>query len=144
MNTEGAGAKKCSVAAYFEEKYQKKILEPGVPCLVVGSPERSVFLPCEVATIPPGQRYPRKLDEQQTSDMIKIANQKPNIRFQTIRQGAGALLDDAEARAGFEAFQLAVGKDFVQVQGRVLAAPKLFYHTSSRESEIVPSQVPGT
>lgn len=140
LNAEGSDAKKCSVAAYFEEKYQKKILEPGVPCLVVGSPERSVFLPCEVATIPPGQRYPRKLDEQQTSDMIKIANQKPNNRFQTIRQGASALLEDAVAREGYEAFQLGIGKDFVQVQGRVLAAPKLFYHTSSREAEIVPSQ----
>lgn len=140
ITSEDGKVKKCSVAAYFEEKYQKKIAEPGVPCLVVGSPERSVFLPCEVATIPPGQRYPRKLDEQQTSDMIKIANQKPHVRFQTIRQGAAALLDEPESRRGLEAFNLSIGKDLIQVQGRVLAPPKLFYHASSREAEIVPSQ----
>jgi hypothetical protein len=135
-----SGSKKCSVAAYFEEKYQKKIAEPGVPCLVVGSPERSVFLPCEVATIPPGQRYPRKLDEQQTSDMIKIANQKPNVRFQTIRQGTAVLMEDPAVRQSFDAFQMSIGKDLITVQGRVLPPPKLFYHTSSREAEIVPSQ----
>lgn len=141
INVEGsATAKKSSVAAYFEEKYQKKIMEPGVPCLVVGSPERSVFLPCEVASIPPGQRYPRKLDEQQTSDMIKIANQKPNIRFQTIRNGVSALLEDPAVREGMNAFQISVGKDLLSVQGRVLAPPKLFYGVSSREPEIVPSQ----
>ena len=140
LNTEAGVAKKSSVAAYFEEKYKKKIVEPGVPCLVVGSPERSVFLPCEVATIPPGQRYPRKLDETQTSDMIKIANQKPNNRFQTIRQGTASLLQDPEVKKGFEAFQMAVGTELVTVQGRVLSPPKLFYHISSREAEIVPSQ----
>lgn len=142
LNVEGSTteSKKCSVAAYFEEKYKKPITEKGVPCLVVGSPERSVFLPCEVATIPPGQRYPRKLDEQQTSDMIKIANQKPNVRFQSIRQGTAALFEDSFVRKGHEAFQISFGKDLVNVQGRVLSPPKLFYHASSREAEIVPHQ----
>jgi hypothetical protein len=142
MEAEGGTGKgkKVSVAAYFEEKYGKKISEPGVPCLVVGSPERSVFLPCEVASIPAGQRCPRKLDEEQTSDMIKIANQKPSARFQTIRAGAGALLDDAQVRAGHESFQLSIGRDLLSVQGRVLSPPKLFYHASSRESEIIPHQ----
>ena len=141
ITTEGSTtAKKCSVLAYFEEKYKAKICEPGVPCLVVGSPERSVFLPCEVASIPPGQRYPRKLDEQQTSDMIKIANQKPSVRFQTLRSGTAALMDDPAVQECLNAFQISVGKDLVTVQGRVLPAPRLFYGTTSREPEIVPSQ----
>ena len=73
-----------SVFAYFQQKYNIVLKEPDLPCFVVGSKERSVFLPIECCDIPTGQRFIRKLGEEQTSDMIKIANQHPDQRFDAI------------------------------------------------------------
>lgn len=140
LQDESGKSRKSSVAAYFAEKYQVKLKEPGLPCLVVGSPERSIFIPMEVAAIVPGQRYPRKLDEEQTSDMIKIANVKPAARFTSLKSGALAMLDEPSSRAGLEAFNMQIGRDLVTVNGRVLPPPKLFYNPSSREAEVQPSQ----
>ncbi len=140
--TEEASGKvsKSSVASYFSEKYKINMREPGLPCLVVGSPDRSVFIPMEVASVTPGQRYPRKLDEEQTSDMIKIANIKPSQRFSTLKAGASALLDESAVKSGLDAFNMQIGRELVTVNGRVLPPPKLFYNKSSREAEIVPNQ----
>lgn len=133
-------ASKSSVASYFAQKYKINLKEPGLPCLVVGRPDRSVFIPMEVASVIPGQRYPRKLNEEQTSDMIKIANVKPNVRFSTLKAGAMAMLDDAAVAAGLDGFNMRIGRELVTVNGRVLPPPKLFYNKSSREAEIIPSQ----
>lgn len=132
---------KISVAQYFERQYKIRLQDPEVPCLVVGSSQKSIFLPAEVCVIPPGQRYPRKLDENQTRDMIGIANVKPSQRFNAIKSGGpGMYLEGAATVEHLAAFQIAFGKDLMQVNGRVLPAPRLLYGKESREPEVVPSQ----
>ena len=126
-----------SVADYFAIKYNITLKYPKLPCLVVGSTQKSVFMPIEVCRIPPGQRYMRKLDGMQTSDMIKIANRKPHDRMENIRKSAEIIQEHSTYLNGF---QLKFSRDLLQVNGRVLAPPTVLYGKQSRESEIIPSQ----
>lgn len=130
------GAKQ-SVADYFREQYNINLKYPKLPCLAVGSPQRSIFLPMEVCRIPPGQRYMRRLDGLQTSDMIKIANCKPMERLEGIKRATGLIQEHGDYLGNFK---LQFGKDLVQVNGRVLSPPRVFYGKNSREPEIVPHQ----
>lgn len=129
--------KKVSVAEYFASKYNINLKYPKMPCLMVGSSQKAVFMPMEVCSIPPGQRYMRKLDGMQTSDMIKIANRKPHDRMESVRRSTDTLGEHAKY---FENFKLQFGKELLQVNGRVLAPPIVFYGKHSREPELVPSQ----
>jgi eukaryotic translation initiation factor 2C len=143
LSSQGANAtffedqdgKKMSVADYFKDTYKIQLEFPKLPCLVVGSSQKAVFLPMECCRIPPGQRYLRKLDSVQTSDMIKIANRKPSERLAGIR-GALAILD--EQQAYLKGFRFGFGRDLVNVNGRVLAPPVIYYGKESRESDIIP------
>lgn len=129
--------KSWTVTSYFADKYNVKLRFPRFPCVVVGSPDKQTFLPIEVCVIPDGQRYPRKLDENQTSDMIKIANQKPFKRLENIRTAA-SMLD--QCREHLSAFKMSFGAETVQLNGRVLPPPSIVYGERSREKTIAPSQ----
>lgn len=128
--------KKMSVAEYFEQKYGKRLEFPKLPCLAVGSPQRSVFLPMEYCRIPPGQRYMRKLDGQQTADMIKIANRRPSERLDSIRRSTGLLQEHADYLG---TFKISFGAEPLQINGRVLEPPKIHYGQASRPG---PTMVP--
>lgn len=133
---EDEGGRKMSVADYFREKYTAPLKFPKLPCLAVGSPQRSIFLPMEVCAIPAGQRYMHKLDGVQTSEMIKIANRRPTERMSNIRQGIELINQQGEY---LQNFNIKIGQELVTVNGRVLPPPTVFYGKQSRDSEIVPS-----
>jgi eukaryotic translation initiation factor 2C len=61
----------CTVAKYFMEKYNIKLLYPHFPCLQVGQEQKHTYLPLEVCDIVGGQRCIKKLTDNQTSTMIK-------------------------------------------------------------------------
>lgn len=127
---------KQSVAQYFASKYGDQPLRlPKMNCLQVGSPQRSIFIPMEFCRVPAGQRYIRKLDGQQTADMIKIANRKPSDRLETIRRST-ALLE--EEQQYLNEFKMAFGNQLLQVNGRVLSPPTIMYGQKSREPTIQP------
>ena len=126
-----------NVADYFAAKYNKALEFPKLPCLVVGTNENQTYLPLEVCKIPDGQRYPRKLNEAQTADMIKIANVKPEERLRNIRAGIPLIQENS---AYYENFKLGFGKELMNVQARVLSPPVIHYGKSSREPTIQPAQ----
>src|SRR6266480_6437951 len=78
----------------------------------------------------------RKLDEKQTADMIKFTCQPPNVRANKINQGLGIL--NYRQNEHMQQFGLRVSNEMAVVQARVLPAPKLQYHPSSREGGFVP------
>jgi hypothetical protein len=60
-----AGVVEDTVANYFLNKYRMALYFPHLPCLVVGDPDKCVYLPMEVCDVVPGQRHLRKLNERQ-------------------------------------------------------------------------------
>lgn len=125
-----------SVAEYFASQYNLRLRYPGLPCIKSGTSEKQLYLPLEVCDVVPAQRYMKKLNEEQTADMIKVTCQKPHLRLEKCVAGLtemrflnNPILDD---------FQMTVNKDFCRVDARHLPPPKLFYGKKSRAPEIVP------
>lgn len=127
------GDGRIDVATYFQNTYNRRLLYPNLPCLVV---RRNNYLPIEVCDVIPGQRHIRKLDERQTADMIKITCQNPNTRSNNIRGGLEIL--DYQGNEYLRQFGMRVSNEMVVVNARVLPAPIIAYHPSSKEHQIEP------
>ncbi|KAG9286308.1 hypothetical protein G9A89_014295 [Geosiphon pyriformis] len=129
----GADNLQMDVASYFETQYNYRLIYPYLPCVII---RRNNFLPMEVCEVIEGQRYIRKLNEKQTADMIKFTCQPPNIRANKINQGLSLLnYNDSDYMRGFG---MKVSNEMALIPARVLPAPTLHYHPSSREAIFQP------
>ncbi|KAK9804830.1 hypothetical protein WJX72_007669 [[Myrmecia] bisecta] len=114
-----------SVAEYFETRYNVKLRYPNLSCLDVGSARKPNWLPPECCDIVRGQRR-LKLDDRQTSEMIKTAAMKPQDRVPQIERSVneqGKLTTDATVNA----FGMKVDGKMMELEARVLKAPILQY-----------------
>ncbi|RKO87447.1 hypothetical protein BDK51DRAFT_17710, partial [Blyttiomyces helicus] len=132
------GGREETVQGYFRERYGVDLRFSFLPCLVVGDPLKNVFLPAEVCVVLQGQRILRKLNEKQTSDMIRFTCQPPSVRSQKISSGFNLLLTSDNAY--LSDFNVSISREMATVNARVLPVPTLSYHPSSRESTIVPRE----
>ncbi|CAB4422806.1 unnamed protein product [Rhizophagus irregularis] len=121
------------VKTYFQEAYNKRLLYPFLPCVIV---RRNVYLPMEVCEIIPGQRHIRKLGERQTADMIKFTCQQPSMRANKIRAGLDIL--NYRGNEYLQQFGMRISADMLLVNARVLPTPTIQYHPSSREHHVQP------
>lgn len=112
--------KKISIFDHFRTKYNRNVIFPDHPCVV--SENRGVF-PLEVCEIFPNQRYMKKLDENQTADMIKITCVKPQEREAKIAKWVQDL--NLDKNKYLKAFDVKVDKQLVQVSARILPTPIL-------------------
>src|SRR5947208_17154635 len=78
----------------------------------------------------------RQLNGRQSADMMKFTCQPPHIRANNINQGLQIL--NYRQNEYLREFGLQVNNEMVSVQARVLPAPKIQYHPSSREATITP------
>ncbi|KAI9293825.1 Piwi-domain-containing protein [Neoconidiobolus thromboides FSU 785] len=123
-----------SVAKYIENKYSIKLQYPNLPCVEI---KKGVLLPLELFTILPGQRYVKKLDEKQTSEMIKVTCIKPYLRFQKIANGMRRMA--FEKNKYIKQFGLEVTTTAKEVPARLLSAPTIKYNPSSKDHSIRPA-----
>ncbi|KAM3422173.1 hypothetical protein BST61_g2542 [Cercospora zeina] len=71
---------------FFMKKYNININYCGLP-LVKMTKGKNTVLPMEVLTVKENQRYAYKMDERQTSNMIKFAVTAPELRYKHIQDG---------------------------------------------------------
>lgn len=128
---------KVSVAQYFSDRYKHQLRFPEMPCVQVAPAEKKIFLPMEVCEIVAGQKYMRKLSEDQTVDMIKITCKKPMERLAKINSARRDLALDSSA--ALASFGVRIGTEALEVNGRVLPAPSLTYGTGGRDQSQQPS-----
>ncbi|KAF9438295.1 eukaryotic translation initiation factor 2C, 2 [Entomortierella beljakovae] len=129
------GDAQISVATYFQETYGRPLIFPNMPCVVYG---RDVFLPMEICYVIEGQRYVKKLDQDQTADMIKYTAMPPHVRANKIRTGLKILkYDDNPNLADFG---VRVSSEMTELKARVLPAPSISYNPSSRQANVVPRE----
>jgi eukaryotic translation initiation factor 2C len=143
-----------SVATYFATQYNYQLRYPFLPCLKVGNPQRTVYLPMEVCDIVAGQRYLRKLNEQQTAQMIRMTCQTPDRRANKIAQAVTELgisnkssissvsaapisSDDVNFLANFG---VRMSDEMATISARILDPPTIQYHPTSREPLITPRE----
>jgi eukaryotic translation initiation factor 2C len=75
-----------SVYDFFAKTYNIRLQYPDLP-LVKATKGKNTYLPMEILTIKENQRYNYKMDERQTSNMIKFAVTAPPERWNAIEHG---------------------------------------------------------
>jgi len=113
-----------SVARYFQNNY-RALRYPQLPCLHVGPPQKSNFLPMEVAHIFGGQKVPRKINDKQTAALIKFACAKPDQRKRSIESNIQKSRFESDPKP--RAFGLQVNPRMMTVKARILPEPEIIY-----------------
>lgn len=83
----------------------------------------SIVFPMELCLMKSNQRYPYKMNEQQTAQMIKFAVQKPPGRLAGINKGLDMLAWDKDPY--LKHYGLKLSREQIQTNARVLPPPKL-------------------
>lgn len=119
------GGEETSIVDYFQHTYNYQIKYLQLPCLQVEAKGIS-YLPMEVCNICKGQRFTAKLDDSQTSALLKHACVKPHNRKSKIE--SIMLSNDGPGRDNFVSnFGMEVARDLTTVTARLLPPPKLRY-----------------
>ncbi|CAO2184938.1 unnamed protein product [Urochloa humidicola] len=94
-----------------------------LPCINVGKPKRPSYFPIELCSLVSLQRYTKALSTLQRSSLVEKSRQKPQERM--------SVLTDVLRRSNYDsepmlmACGISIAKNFTEVDGRVLQAPKL-------------------
>ena len=110
--------KDITIFEYYRQKYKVTLRHSYLPLINAG---KKGLIPMELAFVEPMQRYPFKLNPDQTAAMIKIAVTRPNIRKQDIQKNVNDLQigTDPFLREYGVSFQT----QFASTDARILAPP---------------------
>ena len=119
---------KMSVFDYFDKTFHFKLKFPDLPCIHVGNPSRTIYLPMEMCEIQK-QAAPRskKLTESQAAAMVRQTAIPPNRRKELISKGLKDLMDSYEDNPYTKEFGISIDDRMMNITGRVLEAPTLHY-----------------
>ncbi|XP_065346101.1 protein argonaute-2-like [Cloeon dipterum] len=125
LDTPNGQKRQVTVAEYYKTEKRYEIRHPHWPCLHVGSKDRNIFVPMELCKVMPKQVSIKKLNEVQTSNMVRAATTKPKDRKKKIMEAFDSLnlMSDLCLRE----FDIKVEPQMTQVEGRVLIPPALKY-----------------
>ena len=119
----------CTIEKYFKGKYKHQLDFPNYPCIHVGKPEKTVYLPIELC-IMRKQVLPKfkHIDVTQHKKMIRAAAKMlPTKRRTIIEQNLKNLSNHYEKDPYANAFGLRVQDEMTKLDGRVLDPPSLKY-----------------
>ncbi|RGB37298.1 Piwi domain-containing protein [Rhizophagus diaphanus] len=125
---------KINVKTYFQNMYNRRLLYPFLPCIVV---RENIYLPIEVCDVIPEQRYMQNLDTRLADEMTNFARQSPNIRANKIKAGLNIL--NYKDNEYLKQFGMEISNDMAVVNARILPTPTIQYHQSSREKRVQPN-----
>ncbi|XP_015873346.2 protein argonaute 4 [Ziziphus jujuba] len=94
-----------------------------LPCINVGKPKRPTFFPIELCDLVSLQRYTKALSTLQRASLVEKSRQKPQERMRTLSDALKTSNYSAEPL--LRSCGISISNNFTQVEGRVLAAPRL-------------------
>ncbi|PWY92461.1 eukaryotic translation initiation factor 2c [Aspergillus heteromorphus CBS 117.55] len=121
---------KMSIEEYFRSRYNVHLNDWALP--MVEMTKKGVVYPMEVLNIEGMQRYPWKLNEWQTSLMIKFAASRPAERLSSIMKSK-ALLDHAHDPV-LQNFGLQIDNTMIKSKARLLPSPDIQFGGNQRIS----------
>jgi hypothetical protein len=118
-----------SVQEYFKRKYKINLRYPEMPVVNIAGPnaKHPILVPPELCEILPGQPFRGKLDDQQTTQMLRFACKRPPENAQTILNQGFPLLGLTPNNQALNNFGLRVSNDMAGVPFRELPPPSLSY-----------------
>ncbi|CAM0944014.1 unnamed protein product [Alopecurus aequalis] len=94
-----------------------------LPCINAGRRNRPIYFPVELCTLVPLQRYTKSLSTLQRSSLVEKSRQKPQERMSTLNDTLKRSNYDSDPM--LKACGISIARNFTQVEGRVLQAPKM-------------------
>ncbi|KAF7823308.1 protein argonaute 5-like isoform X1 [Senna tora] len=125
------------VVQYFREKYNVVLECLALPALQAGNDTKQIYLPMELCKISAGQRYSKRLNERQVSNLLRATCQRPNERERDIRGMVRQNNFNGDKHA--HEFRIQVREELSLCEARVLPPPMLKYYGTGKESSIEPS-----
>ncbi|KAG2670879.1 hypothetical protein I3843_14G106300 [Carya illinoinensis] len=128
---------KKSVVQYFRERYNIGLQHVSLPALQAGSDASPIYLPMELCKIVAGQRYSKRLNEKQVTNLLRATCQRPQQREGSIKEMvmrnnfSGNVLVNEE-------FGIKVKDELAVLDARVLPSPVIRYHDTGREQREQP------
>uniref|UniRef100_A0A2R5LN49 Putative translation initiation factor 2c n=1 Tax=Ornithodoros turicata TaxID=34597 RepID=A0A2R5LN49_9ACAR len=120
--------KPTTVAAYFKQQY-RGLQYPNLPCIVSGSKDKPAYYPVELCEIPENLHCRKKLEPQETAQMIRQAAIPPDQRFKAIHDKVESLIQDKNSI--IDSFGITINPEFMGVSARSLQAPKIVLQGNS-------------
>lgn len=131
LNDKATGKKETiSVETYFKRKYNLVLDYWELP--MVEMTKKGVVYPMEVLTIHGLHKYPWKLNESQTSQMIKYAASRPNDRLNSVHKSK-KMLDHANDPV-LRTFGLQVDNNMIRTKARLLPNPEIQFGGNQRHN----------
>ena len=127
----------CTIEKYFKDKYNLNLDFPHYPCIHVGKPEKTVYLPIELCMMRK-QVLPRfkHIDDNQRQKMIRTAAKPPKERRATIERNLKNLSNHYDKDPYANAFGLKIKGEMMKTDGRILDPPSLKYKGKERNNDV--------
>ena len=127
----------CTIEKYFKDRYNLNLDFPHYPCIHVGKPEQTVYLPIELCVMKK-QVLPRfkHIDDNQRQKMIRAAAKPPEERRATIERNLRNLSNHYDKDPYANAFGLKVRGEMMKTDGRILDPPSLKYKGKERNNDV--------
>ena len=123
-------SRKVTVEQYFKQKYNVILQYYDLP--MVEMTKKDVVYPMEVLGVEGLQRYPHKLTEYQTSNMIKYAASRPADRLTSIRKSKEML--EHHKDPVLQTFGLAIDGNMIRSKARLLPNPDIQFGANQRHN----------
>lgn len=122
-----------SVVDYFYNQYGIKLRYPNLPCLWVGSRDKTTYIPMEFCTMM-SQPMPRKkkLQDDAVANMIRQTAIKPLERQQKIKDGLMANNQMYKNDPYAKEFGISLAGTMTKLTGRILDPPSIEYKTTPK------------
>ena len=112
--------KMVSINQYFKIRYNVHLTRPWLPLIEV---KKGEVYPMEIAIMSRGQRYIYKLNEDQTSQMIKFAATRPDKRKEGIETGLNHLSWDKDPF--LKNYGMKINRKMIETNARILEPPEV-------------------
>ncbi|OGM41385.1 eukaryotic translation initiation factor 2c [Aspergillus bombycis] len=121
---------KITVEQYFKKKYNLLLTYPDLP--MVEMTKKGIVYPMEYLTIHGLHKYPWKLNEYQTSQMIKYAAARPADRLNSIHKSKRML--DHSKDPVLQTFGLQIDENMIRTKARLLPNPDIQFGGNQRHN----------
>lgn len=119
-----------TIQQYYRKTYNMNV-QPGFGVVEMTKKVRgkAIAMPIDTLKVVPNQRYASKLDDQQTSQMIKFAVTVPAERWNSIQRGIELL--NWKSDAYLKNYGLDISQKRVETKGRLLPTPDVTFSNGS-------------
>ncbi|KAI9680849.1 MAG: hypothetical protein M1817_004289 [Caeruleum heppii] len=126
-NKETGESTMISIFDYFKKRYNVWLEWPQLP--LIQTTKKNVIFPMELAHIAPHQRYPYKLNPDQTAKMIRFAVTRPHQRAKDIEEGRQWL--EWEKDIFLQNYGMKISPKMIETKARVLDPPTVQFKNST-------------